>query len=323
MTRSAAPSASVLDAPLRMVPGACCVCGCRRGDPIGSGEDFEYRTSPDGFRARRCDTCGVVYLDPRPDLSELARIYPDHYHAFEFSTERFGLVHRVRRRLEARRLLRSCRRLPADARILDVGCGDGFHLDILREHGRRGWRLEGVDSDERAVVRARARGLEVHHSTLDDAPLPSGAYDLAFVIQTIEHVADPRGLLERLHELLRRSGRVVIVTDNTGSPDFQVFRRRYWGGYHFPRHWHLFDRRSIAELAGRVGFAVESVETIVSPVNWTYSIRNLLVDRGAPGWLVDRFGLDAPVALAFFTAFDQAHQLLGRGALLRATLRKP
>ena len=54
-----------------------------------------------------------------------------------------------------------------------------------------------------------------------------------------------------------------------------------------------------------------------------YSFRNLLVDWGAPGWLVDRFSLKAPVALAFFTAFDALHCVFGRGALLRAVFRRP
>ena len=107
---------------------ACCICGVDESEPIAVGEDFEYRTSPDSFQAVRCQRCGLVYLDPRPAVSEFDRIYPASYHAFDFSEERFGLVYQVRRRLEARRLLSWCRGLPEDARILDVGCGDGGGL---------------------------------------------------------------------------------------------------------------------------------------------------------------------------------------------------
>ena len=63
--------------------------------------------------------------------------------------------------------------------------------------------------------------------------------------------------------------------------------------------------------------------TILSPVNWVYSVRNMLVDYGAPSWLVNRFSLASPVSLAFFTVLDGLYQLLGRGALLRAFLRRP
>jgi hypothetical protein len=54
-----------------------------------------------------------------------------------------------------------------------------------------------------------------------------------------------------------------------------------------------------------------------------YSVRNALDDWGASRDLVDRFSLESPVALAAGTAFDTMHQLAGRGALLRAILRRP
>jgi hypothetical protein len=62
---------------------------------------------------------------------------------------------------------------------------------------------------------------------------------------------------------------------------------------------------------------------MVSPVNWTYTVRNLLDDWGAPRSWVARFSLASPVALGVFTAFDALHRAIGRGALLRALLRKP
>lgn len=307
--------------PLALEPVACCICGGVDAEPVAVGEDFEYKTSPDGFVMVRCPRCDVVYLDPRPALDELPRIYPDSYHAFAFQEEGFGLVHNVRRRLEARRLMTSAKGLPDGARILDVGCGDGFHLDLLREHGRPGWRLEGVDLDARAVKAARERGFEVHEGGVEDLA-ERGVYDLAFMIQTVEHVGDPAAVLAATREVLKPGGRLVIVTDNTGSPDFRIAGRRHWGGYHFPRHFTLFNDASMRRLATRSGFEVATLETIVSPVNWVYSIRNALDDWHAPRRVVDFFSLASPLPLAAFTLVDLVMVRLGRGALLRATLRR-
>ncbi len=289
--------------------------------PIAVGEDFEYRTSPDSFLVRRCEACSLVYLDPRPAAAEFPRIYPPTYHAFAFSAANFGIVHRVRERLEARRMLRATQGLGDGATILDVGCGDGFHLDLLKRYGNPSWRVVGVDLDERAVERARSRGLEVLHGALDDAGVADDSVDLALCIQTIEHVGDPPSLLRGVRRVLKPGGRLLIVTDNTGSPDFRLFGTRHWGGYHFPRHWNLFDRRSIARIAELTDFEIESLQTMTSPVNWTYSVRNWLDDWGGPRWLVDRFTLRSPVALAVFTLWDMLMSALGRGALLRVTLK--
>jgi hypothetical protein len=128
-------------------------------------------------------------------------------------------------------------------------------------------------------------------------------------------------LLQLIRSLLRPGGRLVIVTDNTDSLAFRLFKGRYWGGYHFPRHWHLFNRYTLRLLAEQTGFEVETLTTQASPINWTQTIHNALIDWHAPQWLINRFSLKATVALAFFMGFDTLHQLSGKGAELNAILR--
>jgi SAM-dependent methyltransferase len=310
------------DAPLELAPTTCAVCRVDDAEPIAVGEDFEYRTVPDSFLMMRCRRCGLVYLNPRPADREGPRIYPDHYHAFNFSEAEFGLIHRVRRRLEARRLLRWCRGLPADARILDVGCGDGFHLGLLREFGEPTWTLRGVDVDSRAVAQARRAGLDVVEGTVETLPKDHG-YHLALMIMTVEHLPSPVETIRAVAERLLPGGRLVIVTDNVRSPDFAVFGGRHWGGYHFPRHTYLFDRDTLSRLAAAAQLGVERISTGLSPVNWVYSFRNWIDDWGGPRWLVNRFSLQSPVGLAVFTLVDAPFSVFGRGAILQAEFVKP
>ena len=308
---------------LRLEPAQCCLCDAADDEPLAVGEDFEYHSSRDTYLAVRCRGCGLVYLKLRPAESELSRVYPPSYHAFDFSPHRYGLAYAVRRRLEARRLLAVCGGLPPDARILDVGCGDGFHLKLLREFGPASWTLEGIDTSARAVEAARAAGLSVRLGPVQEVADEPVRYDLALLIATIEHVGDPVQVLSSVRRLLRPGGRVVVATDNASSLSFRLFERRHWGGYHFPRHWYLFSPTTIARLARCAGLEVERLGTMVSPVNWTYSIRNALVDWNAPRWLVERFSLSSPVSLGVFTILDMIQHLRGRGELLEVVLRRP
>ena len=308
---------------LKLTHVACCVCETDDAIPVGVGEDFEYRTSADTFLAMQCNSCGLVYLNPRPSASEFETIYPSNYHSFDFSEKDFGFVHKVRSRLEAKRLLESCRGLPDDARILDVGCGDGFHLNLLKKYGKKTWKLEGVDISKRAVEAAEKSGLQVHAGNIEALDLPKNTYDLAFMTQTIEHVEKPEQVLSAVLEILKPGGKLVVITDNTDSVDFTFFKGSYWGGYHFPRHWNLFNRNSLAKLAKKTGFEIAKLTTVVSPVNWVYSIHNSLVAFSAPQFFIDRFTLKSTVSLSIFTSLDMALQKLGRGANLRAILRKP
>lgn len=318
--RSVPPAARPVPRPtLRLVAAACAVCGVDDAEPVGVGADFEYRTCPDEFLAVRCRRCRLVYLNPRPADDEAGRVYPDDYHAFDFDPAGYGLAYRVRRQLEARRLRRWCRGLPADARILDVGCGDGFHLRLLRDVGRPGWVVRGVDTDARGVAAAARHGLVVHRGRVEELDLPAASFHLVLLVMTVEHLSDPAGVLRAVRRLLAPGGRVVVVTDNVGSPDFALARGRHWGGYHFPRHLYLFDRRTLAALAGAAGLAVERIGTAVSPVNWVYSVRNWVDDWGGPRWLVRWLSLRSPVPLALGTLLDLPLAMLGRGAILEAT----
>lgn len=310
-------------APLSKVVVGCAACSSSESVLVGTGYDYEYGTSPDLFEAHRCLDCGSVYLNPRPDVSEFTRIYPSTYHSLAFTEENFSIVHKIRSRLEANRLLRYCDGVPNDARILDVGCGDGFHLGLLRDHGPGSWTVEGLDLDTRAVEIARRKGLTVHEGTVESIDIPDDHYDVVYTLQTVEHVADPFRMLASIRRLLKPGGRLVIVTDNTDTLDFRLFKSRYWGGYHFPRHWTLFDKTSLERVAARAGYETEAIQTIVSPVNWVYSIHNLLVDRRAPQWVVDRFTLKSTVALGVFTVVDSILAVFGRGALLNGFFRKP
>jgi hypothetical protein len=134
---------------------------------------------------------------------------------------------------------------------------------------------------------------------------------------------DPPQVLETVFGLLREGGQLIIVTDNTGSIDFNWFKSGHWGGYHFPRHFNLFNRKSLSKLARDVGYDVKDLTTIVSPVNWVYSIHNYLVDHKMPQWLINRFTLKSSFSLFVFTVLDFVLQKFGRGALLQATLQRP
>lgn len=308
--------------PLKLVPSRCAICQLDDCVPIAVGADFEYATVPDEFLIVQCSRCQLLYLNPRPDDSEMGRIYPDDYHAFEFKPEQFGLVYRVRRRLEARRLLRWCRDLPRNAQILDVGCGDGFHLSLLRDFGLSTWKFEGIDLDPRAVTAAQKRGLNVRQGHVEELDSRANSYHLVLMIMTVEHLNDPRQTLEAVAKLLVPGGRLVIVTDNAQSLDTKIIGGRHWGGYHFPRHTYLFSKQTLAQIGQSVGLQSEHVATAVSPVNWVYSVRNLLVDWGASGWLVRRFSLKSPLSLGLFTLIDMPLSWLGRGAILHGQFRK-
>jgi 2-polyprenyl-3-methyl-5-hydroxy-6-metoxy-1,4-benzoquinol methylase len=143
-------------------------------------------------------------------------------------------------------------------RLLDVGCGSGMLLQRMRIAG---WEVEGVDLDEKAIVRAwREYGVVVRHGDLHAACYPDGSFDAVTLNHVIEHVHDPIALLVECRRILRSDGRLILVTPNIASWGHARFGRN-WRGLEPPRHLHLFSPKTLAETARRAGFARLEVRT--------------------------------------------------------------
>jgi len=143
-------------------------------------------------------------------------------------------------------------------RLLDVGCGDGTFLHKMQA---RGWKVDGVDFDRKAIENARLRyKLELRHGDLASAGFPSSTFDAVTLNNVIEHVPDPVGLLAEAWHVLKSGGRLVVITPNASSLGHQVFKQA-WLGLDPPRHLQVFSPQTLQTCAQGVG--------IHSPQVWT------------------------------------------------------
>lgn len=271
----------------------CTACGGLRFLPGHARVlDFEY-AAPGAYDYARCAGCGLLRIRPVPDAATLALAYPPDYHAYRPHTS--PLARRLKDRYWRAKARAIARVAPPDAAILDLGCGGGDLLAALRDLGFR--RLRGVEFNPEAARHARERGLDVATGEIDALDEPDGCYDVVSMVNFIEHVYDPAATLNRAARLLRPGGLVLGETPLAGTWDHVLFGR-FWGGYHAPRHIHIFSRQSLDRVAQAAGLELASVGNLFQPAHWALSVQHLLHGSGLLSVSGGRSRLFLPLLLA-------------------------
>ena len=103
--------------------------------------------------------------------------------------------------------------IPPDARVLDIGCGDGSLLEYLVRAKNVDGR--GLELSQQNVNHCVARGLSVVQGDADTdlSEYPSGVFDIVILSQTIQATRRPRHVL---HELLRIGKHTIVSFPNFG-----------------------------------------------------------------------------------------------------------
>lgn len=101
----------------------------------------------------------------------------------------------------------------AGLRVLDVACGSGFGLDMLRLAGARAIGLD-VDAAALSAARTVQAGAPLLRADAARLPVPDAAVDLVVSFETVEHVPDAAAIVAEFRRALRPSGRLVVSTPN-------------------------------------------------------------------------------------------------------------
>lgn len=149
----------------------------------------------------------------------------------------------------------------APRRALDIGCGTG---ELVRALAEEGWEAVGTEPAPEIADAGRARGLDIECATAAEYLnhwRTAGAHPFGGIVllNVLEHVPDPAGLLIGLIAALAPGGRVVVRVPNDFSP-LQEAALRLLGGEPWwiavPDHVNYFDHASIGALLERVGLQV-------------------------------------------------------------------
>jgi SAM-dependent methyltransferase len=143
--------------------------------------------------------------------------------------------------------------------LLEVGCGSGRYLDLMRALGWK--RVVGVDLSPDAAAAARdTLGLEVYCGNVSEVGLEPNSFDAASLEHTLEHVYHPVEFLRSIWSVLKPGARLAVHVPNFESYLFRVYGP-YWPPLEAPRHIVHFTGRSLTLALETAGFRVDGLTT--------------------------------------------------------------
>jgi SAM-dependent methyltransferase len=151
----------------------------------------------------------------------------------------------VGRRAILESFLASIRNPQSAIRILDVGCGTGANLEMLKQFGD----AEGVDVSDDALEFCKLKGLKVHKGLAESLPFAAGSFDLVTALDVVEHLDDDIAGLKEMNRVLKSDGKTLIFV-----PAFMWL----WGVQDdISNHRIRYTREQIVERLTAAGFKIE------------------------------------------------------------------
>jgi SAM-dependent methyltransferase len=163
---------------------------------------------------------------------------------------------------------------PRPGKALDIGCGPGTFLQLLKG---KGWECHGTELTEESASRVSRQGISVSVGEIDENRFPLHSFDLITLWQVLEHLPDPMKTLKSSRRLLKKRGIVAISTPNIESLQAEVGRDQ-WFHLDPPRHLYLYSPGTLEQMMDSLGFQLLKLHHFSleqNPYGWLQSLLNL------------------------------------------------
>ncbi len=238
--------------------------------PVCGSKHFTDHWSCDGFKFVKCDSCSVIYQNPRPAQDALIGRYDDEYFEYEIENERqfYKLMRLALSDIDFGALTAN---FPDSGRtFLDIGCATGLLIHSLSGEG---WKARGVEVCAPAArYGIEHRGVEIHIGTLEAAGFEPESFGVVHCSHLIEHLTDPASFIREVLRILRPDGLFLVSTPNASGFQARLFGHRWRSA--IADHMVLFSKKTLKRALENRYFDVINIKT------WGGIAAGL-----APGWI--------------------------------------
>lgn len=260
----------------------CPVCGSRETRFVLEARD--HTVTGESFSLHQCAGCSLRFTFPFPAESHIGRYYHSEKYISHSDTHR-GLINKayhIVRRISLTKKKSWVTRYTHLGRghILDIGCGTGAFLDVMKTAG---WETTGLEPDPQARQIAQEK-YQLTPLPLEEMPhLPEKSFHAITLWHVLEHVHALHEYMEHIKALLVPAGVLFLAVPNYQSRDAEKYGSN-WAAYDVPRHLYHFSPDAMRRLAQDHHYRVTAM--IPMPFDAFYiSLLSEQYARGKAGYL--------------------------------------
>ncbi|MEW6097348.1 MAG: class I SAM-dependent methyltransferase [bacterium] len=221
----------------------------------------------------QCEECELMYRTPIPTKEELKNYYSSgYYQDYGFREYAQRKHHIIKYRFEPildffrnQSLTRKFYIQGLTPKILDVGCALGFFIELLK---KQGWEAKGVEfSDDAAQYAKKELGLEVYTGSLEEIGFEPECFDVVTMLDVLEHVVSPNGILKEVNRILKREGLILATVPNVSGAEARGTKGLT--NFLFPEgHLFNFPAHTLKRLFNVNGFNIIEMTSLSIPRRW-------------------------------------------------------
>jgi len=193
----------------------------------------------------KCRKCNFVFQKRIPSDEEFRMCYAPH-EDYVYGVNYYLSPVTVKRYNE---LLDYFEKYRKNNRILDVGCGIGYFLDVAKE---RGWNVYGTEYAKKAIQICTEKGISMKQGKLDSFNYENGFFDVITSFEVIEHINNPQEEIKHIKTLLRPDGIFYCTTPSFNSLSRLILGSK-WNVILYPSHLAYYTRKTLSILINNSG----------------------------------------------------------------------
>lgn len=250
----------------------CNSCADQEAELLFSNYDRMFRQK-DFFNIVRCPKCGLIYISSPPrdlynyydknkysvfnssknikDLKKLVVFINCIYYHLLFTTSS-NLKKTILKKFNVIFPFFRITCVVEDGNFLDVGCGNGYYLLVMKYLGMNTYGVEPGEFDLDQNVKYN---LNIFNGNLIEAHFSENFFDVITLNHVLEHVNNPLEYMSELYRILKPGGYLVIGVPLSDSLAFSVFGK-YWAQLDTPRHLFCFSKTNLIDYAKKSNFKI-------------------------------------------------------------------